>query len=944
MEGDTNQPAVQANIQLLSLPDSAFVTGIASSTNGNFTLPAVAAGSYVLKTTYIGYLPNLTPVQLTASRTAYNVGTVTMKVDAVLLDETVVTAAAPQVSVSGDSLVFNASAYRTPEGAMLEELVRKIPGAEIDDSGNIKINGKDITKLLVNGKEFFGGDIATGLKNLPVDMVEKLKTYERQSDNARITGIDDGEEEQVLDLTVKKGMNQGWFGNADAAAGTEDRFSTRLMVNRFMDSQQLTFIGSANNTGDTGFSGGGGGPRFRGNMGLSTPKMAGISFAAETSTLQLGGSVRYNNNRTDLQTIGSNENFQTGMPTTYSNSNDAQLNKNSSLNANFRLEWKIDSLTTFLIRPSVTWRTTDNTSDRNSGTFDDDPLNYVEDPNNYLDPSGLATDPLLPARVNYNRNATKSDGNNLSANASFQLNRRLSSDGRNIGLEGRINYSNNDNKQYSEDRIDYFKLDSVRLLNVYTPSPTKNIGFNIGLTYSEPIAPSTYLQFRYQFSYSHNESDRRSYDLDKADPNWGIQSPLPSDYQSYEIDTLRSYAKYDNYDHQGSISLLFNKTNYRLSIGVDARPQNSRMDYIKSGQDSTIYRSVLNFAPNVDFRYRFSNTTQLRFNYRGRPSQPSMDNLIPVADNSNQLSIRTGNPGLKPSFAHSARLNFDTYNAERQQGIFSNFNFTATQNSISNSQQFDIETGKTYIMPMNINGNWNAFGMFGFTSALKNQKFTVGSFSNISYNNSVGYLYNYESQVNQKNTTTNMVLGERINGAYRNSWFEFGLNASINYTFEKNKLNPDNNQEPYTFSVGANTQIMFPWNMTLTTNITEQARRGYRMADMNRNELIWNAQLSQTFLKGSASVTLEAYDILRQQSNISRQMTAYSRSVSEYNAINSYFMVHFVYRLNIFGGGGGGQQGMGRGPGGPGGMPPMGGYGAPPGGFGGGGGGGRRPF
>ena len=213
IEDDTKEPAVQATVQLLSLPDSAFAAGIATTAQGYFTLPKVKAGKYVLKVSYIGFQPTVLPLQLSAQNLNKNVGTLALKTDAVMLAEAVITAEAPQVTVSEDTLMYNSSAYRTPEGAMLEELVKKLPGAEIDDDGNVKINGKELKKIMVDGKEFFGGDVKTGLKNLPVEMIDKLKTYDKQSDLARITGIDDGEEETVLDLTVKKGMNRGWFGN-----------------------------------------------------------------------------------------------------------------------------------------------------------------------------------------------------------------------------------------------------------------------------------------------------------------------------------------------------------------------------------------------------------------------------------------------------------------------------------------------------------------------------------------------------------------------------------------------------------------------------------------------------------------------------------------------------------------------------------------------------------
>ena len=376
---DTKEPAIQATVQLLSLPDSAQASGTATTAQGYFTLPKVSAGKYVLKVSYIGFKNQYLPMHLYATTTAKNVGTLTLETDAVMLVEAVVTAEAPQVQVVEDTLVYNSSAYRTPEGAMLEELVKKLPGAEIDDEGNVKINGKDLSKIMVDGKEFFGGDVKTGLKNLPVDMIEKLKTYDKKSDLARITGIDDGEEETVLDLTVKKGMNQGWFGNADLAGGTEDRYMGRFMLNRFVDKTQVSIVGSANNVNNQGFSGGGGGPRWRRNNGLTAAKMLGVNFATQTDKLELGGSARYNYQDGDIASIGSTEDF---LPdgNSYSNSNSKQRNKNKNFNADFRMEWKPDSMTNIIFRPNFSYGKTDNLSGSESGTFNADPYSLVTDP------------------------------------------------------------------------------------------------------------------------------------------------------------------------------------------------------------------------------------------------------------------------------------------------------------------------------------------------------------------------------------------------------------------------------------------------------------------------------------------------------------------------------------------------------------------------------------
>jgi hypothetical protein len=944
VESDTKNAVEMATVQLLSLPDSAQAAGMVTNRNGWFSLPKVKAGKYVLRLSFVGYTTKNIPLTLTEKNTERNVGTIGLETDAVMLKEAVITAEAPQVTTVEDTLLYNASAYRTPEGAMLEELVKKLPGAEVDDEGNVTINGKEVKKIMVDGKEFFGGDVKTGLKNLPVNMIEKLKTYDKKSDLARITGIDDGEEETVLDLKVKKGMNQGWFGNADLAGGTHDRYLGNLILNRFVDKTQLSIIGGANNVNDQGFSGGGGGPRWRQNNGLNATKTVGVNFAHETDKIEIGGSARYNYRDADIQSTNSSERFlQSGN--SFSNSNNINRNKSKDVNADFRMEWKPDSLTNIIFRPNFSYGKTNNRSTSESSTFNADPYEYVTNPNSYLNFSDVASsDPLEDIRVNATNSNTYKKTNSTSVNGTLQINRKLNSRGRNLTFRGTFGYTDNNNYNYSESETRYYQLvnylggDSTMYRNQYITTPTQSYSYSAQVTYSEPIAKSTFLQFSYNFQYKYNKSDKNTYGLGDE---WTIDQALPANYQANRLDSLCKYAEYNYYNHDVTTSLRFVREKYQLSVGMSFQPQNSKLSYKKGDYMIDTTRTVFNFAPNIDYRYRFSKVSQLRFTYRGRNSQPSMENLLPIVDNSDPLRISMGNPGLKPAFTHNMRLFYNTYNADKQRGIMVHGVFSATQNAIANATQYNAETGGTTTQPQNINGNWNASGMFGFNSALKNKKFTINSFSRIAYTNSVAFLYEDSKRENEKNTSTELSLMERLNAAYRNNWFEFGINGSINYSFERNELRPDNNQEPYTYSYGANTSITMPWSMTLSTNIANQSRRGYRDSSMNRNELIWNAQLAQSFLKGALTLSFEMYDILKQQSNISRSLTADLRSVSEYNAINSYCMFHLIYKLNIFGSKAardkmrGGPGGFG-GPGGPGGDGPRGGMGGGPGGFGGG--------
>ena len=907
MESDSQLPAIAASVQLLSLPDSTQVTGMATTSEGYYRLQA-RPGKYVLRFSYIGYTTQDIPVQV--SSTPVRMKEVTLQTDAVLLKEAVVTAQAPQVQVVEDTIQFNSSAYRTPQGAVLQDLVEKLPGAEVDESGNVKINGKDISKVMVNGEEFFGGDVSTALKNLPVEMIDKLKTYDKKSDLARITGIDDGEEETVLDLTVKKEMNTGWFGNVDGAIGTKDRYSARGMINYFRGSTQVSLIGSMNNVNDQGFSGGGGGPRWNRNNGLTTKKWVGMNFFTKNDKIELGGSARYNYTGNDVNSIGSTEDFLTSG-NSFSNSNSQARNNSKDFHADFRMEWKPDTMTNIIFRPNVSFSKTDNQSNSESGTFNSDPYSLVDEPNDYLNLEKIMMDdPLEDIRVNAINSGTLTDGKDLSVNGTLQVNRKLSSTGRNLTFRGRFSYGDNVNKQYTESETHYFQLlnylqtgDSILIRNQYIHTPTKDFNYRAQLTYSEPIAKNTFLQFSYQFQYMYSESDRRTYDLyNNGLYNWGIGDPLPDNYESSEVDSLGRYAEYRYYNHDASVALRFIREKWQLSAGMSFQPQHTVLSYKRGDYMVDTARNVFNFAPNIDFRYRFSKVSQLRFFYRGRSSQPSMENLLPITDNSNPQNIRVGNPGLKPSFSHNLRLFYNTYDAKKQRGIFSHASFQATQNSISNSRVYNEATGGWTTTPKNINGNWNLFGMFGFNTALKDKRFNISTFTNVMYQNNVGYLTDTQTRVEQKNTTTNLNLNERLRASFRNDWLEVGLNGTVGYTIERDRLTPSNNQKPYTFSYGGFTNITAPWNMSLSTNLSNQSRRGYRDNSMNRNELIWNAQISQTFLKGDATLSLEFYDILHQQSNITRSLTSSGRSVYEYNGINSYCMLRFIYRLNIFGG------------------------------------------
>ena len=343
---------------------------------------------------------------------------------------------------------------------------------------------------------------------------------------------------------------------------------------------------------------------------------------------------------------------------------------------------------------------------------------------------------------------------------------------------------------------------------------------------------------------------------------------------------------------------------YKMNVGVMVQPQKTHFVQDYQGTQADMTRNVVNVTPTFDFRYRFSKVSNLRIRYRGTTSQPSMSDLLDITDDSDPLNITKGNPGLKPSFTNTLHINYNNYIQNHQRAIMAALNYSNTRNSISNMVTYDEQTGGRTTRPENINGNWNMSGMLMFNTAIDSTGYwNVNTFTSAGYNNYVGYLSLDKRADSQKNTTRTTTLSERLSGSYRNSWLEVELDGTLNYTHTRNLLQSQSNLDTWQFSYGGSVTVYMPWGMSIATNMHENSRRGYNDNSMNTNELIWNAQISQPFLKGNAlNVSLQFYDILHNQSNFSRTINAMQRSDTRYNSVNSYAMLHVVYRMNLFGG------------------------------------------
>lgn len=929
----TNDPVEASTVQLLRT-DSTYISGAISDENGLFSLQAPEDGSYLLKITSVGYKPTVRRIMMTQGKDLA-MGKININAEAIMLKAATVTAMAKKVVLKEDTFVYNSAAYRTPEGSTIEELVKRLPGAEVSDDGSIKINGKEVKKILVDGKEFMTGDTKTALKNLPTSIIDKIKAYDEKSDLAKVTGIDDGEEETVLDFGVKRGMNKGLIANMDLSIGTKQRYSERGMAAYFNDRNRLMLFASANNTNDMGFPGGGGPGGWGPNkQGLNASKMLGLNYNYENKDkLKMDASLRWNHSDGDISSTVASENF-VSQNSSFSNSRAKNFSRSNSWDGRFRLEWKPDTMTNIMFRPSFTIKSSDALARSLSAQFNADPYQITNDPLEDAARAELGLEDVSTSKsllqqagvlVNLQSSSSISYSESENLKGMLQYNRRLSAMGRNITVRTDASYGKTDANSLSLTNAYMYLVDVANGNETdhyntyrYNVTPTRNYSYSLQATYSEPLWRATFLQLSYKFTYKYSKTDRSTYNFsdfsDEEANQWASITPEYRGWGNY-LGTLRSpldeyfdsdqsrFSEYKNYIHEMQLMMRFVRPKYNLSFGAMLQPQRSNFIYDYMGQHIETTRNVTNFSPALDFRYRFSKVSNLRVNYRGTTSQPSMTDLLDITDDSNPLNIKKGNPGLKPSFTHNFRLFYNNYIEKHQRALMTFVNFSMTRNSISDMVTYDDKTGGRTTQPENINGNWNARGAFMFNTAIDSAGvWNINTFTTLAYTNAVGYL-SLDGKTSQKNTTKQTQVGERIAMGYRNNWLEVNLNGTLNYNHARNKLQASSNMNTWQFSYGPSITVTMPWGMSLSTDLSQSSRRGYSDKSMNTNELVWNAQLSQGFLKGKPlTVMIQFYDLLHQQSTLSRALTAMARTDTEYNSINSYAMLHVIYRLNIIGG------------------------------------------
>lgn len=871
--------------------------------DGKGVISDVPAGKYVFVADLMGYYRLTRTVELKQSVT--DLGEMMMNKDVTMLDEVVVSAVGNQVVVKKDTVEYTASLFKTTDNDMLEDLLKKLPGVEVDSDGGITYQGETINKIMIDGKEFFLDDPSLASKNIPAKIINKIKVVDKKSDQAEFTGIDDGEEEKVIDLSVKPGLLDAWFGNVTAGGGhdlqTDEhdaRYQASGMVGRFTENNQISVILNGNNTNNRGFndmtsemSGGMRGRGFGSNRGgIMTSWMAGVNANMNLGgdrDRELGANYLYNGSIRDVEERSSRTTFLNDSVSQHTANNEVSRFFSDGHRGGLEIDYKFNDKTSLLFRPRFNYGTS-----------------------RYEENSEYSTDNTSTGKVNDGVSTSNSEGVSWRTNGRLLYRQKIGQTaGRTLSLNVDYSISNNDytGNNYSETNT-YSEglLSGTELINQRYRQIEESYSASADLTYTEPLGKNFFLLGSYRFSWSNSQSEKDTRDILE---DGSLSEELDSVYSSrMENTSLR---------HRMQISFMKQEKKYNIQLGVNAQPSTTitRDDF---NPERNVNYTVWNFAPSARFDYNFSENEFMRLNYWGSTSQPSINQLMPVPDNSDPLYVSVGNMSLVPEFQNRFRMHYNYTDMESfsTYSVMGGFNYT--KDDIINASWYDA-SGTQYTVPVNsdrptLGGNVmlmvnSQFGKSGFSL----MSFTRGSVtSSLSYtgDNPDATTFDEIRDYLVGGRTTSMSLSENLTLVYRNDYIETRLGASASYRKAWYEIASQARADTWDNSVFAEVNATLPWGMEIRTDARYNYYIGYDEG-FGEPELTWNAEISQLFLKKKMTLRFKVYDILNQAKNNYRTTTDNYVEDTYNNTLGQYFMISLVYRFGNFDSMMGGRRGPG---------------------------------
>ncbi|MBS1597594.1 MAG: outer membrane beta-barrel protein [Bacteroidetes bacterium] len=875
-----------AVISLLRKSDSVLVAFTRTGETGDFQLSHLKGGNYVLLVT-AHFFADYTDIINLADSSTIDLGKIALTRRSQLLQEVLVKQQLGALRVKKDTLEFVADSFKLPPNATVEDLLKRFPGIQVDKNGKITAQGETVEKVLVEGEEFFGNDPTIATKNIQADAVDKVQIFDKKSDQATFTGIDDGQKSRTINLKLKEDKKKGYFGKIDVGGGTESSWNGSAMINRFRSKRKISAYGIMSNTGKTGLdwneansygTGNGieynddfGGFYFSGSddefnnssyYGEGLPKSwsAGINYSNKfgNDKQNLNGSYRY----TKLNSEGSGNSLsQSILPDT------AFFNKESRNSFSSRqrhsgsgiYEWQIDSSTSLKV-------TATGYLGKSLG-FN----NYIgESLNEFGD------------TVNKSIRNSNSDGNSSNIHSIWILRKRFSKPGRTISL--------NVDQLYNDDKSNGFLYainsfyDKANIQTFASTTDQRKVGqtmlssLNGKITYTEPLSKKSFIELNYGLRNSKSDAEKLSYDKD----NGGKYNTLN--------DTFSNHYKFDVLTNTVGGAFKFNGRDFTVSAGSDIGW--SRFKQTNLFKDSLSTRNYTNFYPKIIFNYKFGPNSRLNISYRGNTKQPTIQQIQPVADNSNPLNINVGNPFLKQEFNHNIQFNFNTYKVFSQRGIYIYGNISKTDNAIVTSNSTDT-LGRTINQYINTNGNYNAYAGGGYNLKLKKLDMNVSAgfnFSGSRYNNFVN---------GEKNKTDNVAGGLNI-GFWKEKEKKYNMyyNGNFNYNTSTSSIRQDLKTNYWTQEHNFSITVQLPHKFEVNSEIQANLRQKTVVFDQNNNVVLWNAYIGRKLLKNDkAIIKISGHDILNQAKGYNRYINSNVLREDNYQTIKRYFLISFLWNF-----------------------------------------------
>ena len=947
VEAFTHEVVPNVSICLLSAADSTVlatyhpVGGDTLLLNhfGLFQLPVPQKGKYLIRTSCIGFKTQYTPFEVKYKREGdADVGRIEMKRESMMLNEVTVTGTKIKMVMHGDTIVYNANAFNLAEGSMLDALIRQLPGAELNKDGEIKVNGKKIDNLLVDGRDFFEGDPKAALENLPAYTVNKIKVFDRKGKLTELTGRDMNDKSFVMDVRLKKQYAISTFGNIEAGAGTDDRYGLKGMVSRRAGMHQLSFRANLNNLNDqsSGIFMDGDAESISffepsGQQGVQTTRTANVGYSyggwEDKFSAGIGISGQHNNNHTDTWT--STQTYLSGGDT-YGRSANFSRSRSSNINSSGHLSWSPKKLLT-MAHYNVNYSTGNTWGSSRSAQFDADPAEYGE----LLDDLFLHPDHYR--HLTLNRRETKSQGDNesLSIGGGFGTHVKLWADV--VSIEANGNYSRTKSNSFQLQDLNYMKTQGLRdFRNNYTDAPSTNWNTSLSAAYNVGLGRHN-LRLGYTYNHAYNDDENSLYRLDRLP---GRDSTL-IDLLPSTAETLRSvldspnsynYTRHDNTQQLSTTLILAPKFLGEGHVVVELPLQQvyKQLDYFRETQQHlTQSHWMLNPSLQIDYQPKNEGGAvfvglddkqpaimRIGMNVSYQTSVPDIMTLVSYVDNSDPLNVSYSNPDLRKTGTLRVGGNFWRMGGPKMRTLNAYVNYSHTYNAVATSIVYDKSTGRTTTKPVNVDGNWNITASLGYGQTVKMKKGLV------KFENNLGFSYNHSVDLNSvasandslltsppsplKNTVHNSSLDDRLTATYQlpagegrgNHQIGVSLGGSWNHVTSSRedfqRINAGN------FSYGLAALLQLPWKVQLSTSIANYCRRGYSDPQMNRDELIWAAKLSRQLLKNTLTVSLEGFDLLGQLSNRQYNINEQGRTETYTNVVSQYVMLKLTYRFRKF--------------------------------------------